>query len=69
MNKMASWSDLDLEEFGEYLSPFEIFVEGIGADRISDMLANIIKEDLIKRFGKYINDLDISIYNKFYIYK
>ncbi len=28
-----------------------------------------IKEDLTKRFGKYIYDLDISIYYKFYIYK
>jgi len=28
-----------------------------------------IKEDLITRFGKYIYDLDISIYSKFYIYK
>jgi DNA-binding Lrp family transcriptional regulator len=28
-----------------------------------------IKEDLIKRFGKYIHDLDPSIYAKFYIYK
>ncbi len=27
-----------------------------------------IKEDLIKRFGKYIHDLQISIYSKFYIY-
>lgn len=28
-----------------------------------------IKEDLVKRFGKYIHDLNIAIYSKFYIYK
>ena len=28
-----------------------------------------IKEDLIKRFGNYIYDLDISVYYKFHIYK
>lgn len=28
-----------------------------------------IKDDLIKRFGKYIYDLNISVYYKFYIYK
>lgn len=28
-----------------------------------------IKEDLVKRFGRYIHDLDLSIYSKFYIYK
>lgn len=28
-----------------------------------------IKEDIIKKFGQYIHDLDISIYSKFYIYK
>lgn len=28
-----------------------------------------IKEDLVKRFGNYIHDLNISIYAKFYIYK
>jgi len=27
-----------------------------------------IKEDLIKRFGRYINDLYISLYCKFYVY-
>ena len=28
-----------------------------------------IKEDLIKRFGKFIHDLNIAVYSKFYIYK
>jgi DNA-binding Lrp family transcriptional regulator len=28
-----------------------------------------IKEDLIKRFGKYVHNLDISSYHKFYIYR
>jgi len=28
-----------------------------------------IKEDLVKRFGKYIHDLDIAFYAKFYIFK
>jgi len=28
-----------------------------------------IKEDLVKRFGKYIYDLNIAFYAKFYIYK
>lgn len=28
-----------------------------------------IKEDLVKRFGKYIYELNLSIYSKFYIYK
>jgi Lrp/AsnC family leucine-responsive transcriptional regulator len=28
-----------------------------------------IKEDLIRRFGKFIFDLDIAIYSKFYVYK
>jgi len=28
-----------------------------------------IKEDLVKRFGKYIHDLYIGVYAKFYIYK
>jgi len=28
-----------------------------------------LKEDLVKRFGKFIYDLHISIYSKFYIYK
>jgi len=28
-----------------------------------------IKEDLIKKFGKFIYDLDIAVYSKFYIFK
>lgn len=47
-HSMVDFIDWGLEEFSEYLSPFELFGEGIGPDRISDMLSNIIKQDLIK---------------------
>jgi hypothetical protein len=47
-HSIVDFIDWGLEEFNEYLSPFELFGEGIGPDRISDMLSNIIKQDLIK---------------------
>lgn len=45
---MVDFLDWGIEDFGKYPSTFEMFVEGIGPDRISDMIANIIKEDLLK---------------------
>jgi len=47
-HSIVDFIDWGLEEFSEYLSPFELFGERIGPDRLSDMLSNIIKEDLIK---------------------
>jgi hypothetical protein len=47
-NAIVDFIELGFEDFGEYISPLEIFVEGIGPDRISDMMANLMKEDLIK---------------------
>jgi len=46
-NAMIELIDMGLEDIGSYLSTFEMFVEGIGRDRISDMISNILKEDLI----------------------
>ncbi len=58
---MVDFIDLGLEDLGSYLSPFEMFVEGIGADRISDMTANIIKEDLIKYTQKICKENKIPL--------
>jgi len=44
---MVDFIDLGLEGVGAYISPFSMFAEGIGADRISDIITDIIKKDLI----------------------
>ena len=44
---ITDFLDWGLEEFGPYLSTFQMFVEGVGPDRVSDMITNIIKEDLL----------------------
>ena len=51
--------DLGLDEFGSYLSTFHMFVDGIGPDRISDMVTNIIKEELIDYTIKICRDKSI----------
>jgi hypothetical protein len=58
---MVDFIDWGLEEFGEYLSPFELFAEGVGPDRLSDMLSNIIKEDLIVYTQKICNKNKIKM--------
>lgn len=51
--------DLGLEEFGEYVSPIEMFVDGIGWDRIGDIMGNLLKEDLIKYTQKICKENNI----------
>jgi hypothetical protein len=58
---MVDFVELGFEDFGEYVSPLEIFVEGVGADRISDMIVNLMKEDLIKYTQKICNEKRISM--------
>lgn len=60
-NAMVELLELGLEEFGEYLSPFEMFVEGIGADRIGDIMGNLMKEDLIKYTQKICKKRNIPM--------
>lgn len=58
---IVDFIELGFEEFGEYISPFEIFVEGIGADRISDIMGNLIKEDLIKYTQKKCKEKNVPL--------
>lgn len=58
---MIDFLDMGFEEFGNYISPFSMFVEGIGPDRISDMIANIIKKDLILYTQKICNEQNIPL--------
>ncbi len=52
---IVDFIDWGLEEFEEYLGSFELFAEGVGPDRLSDMAANILKKDLIKYTQKICN--------------
>ena len=38
---IVDFIELGFEDFGGYISPLEIFVEGIGPDRISDIMGNL----------------------------
>lgn len=58
---IVDFIELGFEEFGEYISPLEIFVDGIGADRISDMMGNLMKEDLIKYTQKICKEKKINL--------
>jgi len=40
--------DYGLEDLAEYVGTFTLIVEGIGPDGISDLVANIIKDDLVE---------------------
>ncbi len=53
--------ELGVEDLGSYLSTFEMFVEGIGRDRISDMISNILKEELIKYTQEVCKDYSIPM--------
>lgn len=45
---IVDFIDMGIEELSENLAIFNLLVEGIGADGISDMITNIIKKDLVK---------------------
>jgi len=53
--------DYGLEDLAQYVGTFTLIVDGIGPDGISDMIANIIKEDLIKYTQRICKEEKIPI--------
>lgn len=45
---IVDFMDMGIEDLSENLAIFNLLVEGIGQDGISDMITNIIKKDLVK---------------------
>jgi len=45
---IVDFLDYGIEDLAEYVGTFKLIVDGIGPDGISDMIANIIKDDLVR---------------------
>lgn len=56
---IVDFIDWGLDNLEEYIGSFELFAEGVGPDRLSDMLSNILKEDLIKYTQKICKEKNI----------
>lgn len=60
-DSMVDFIEWDLDDFGEFVSPFELFSEGVGQDRLSDMISNIIKSELIEYTQKICNKNNVQM--------